>query len=59
MNGRCRPVRHTRPALPMHLSEPWSAEESERDVREEEDEEGDLSESDDSEFSDEQHSDSD
>jgi len=55
VNGRCRPVRHTRPALPMHLPAPRPAEESERD----ESEEGDLSESDDSEFGEAEHSDSD
>ena len=57
VNGRCRPVRHTRPALPMHLPAPRPAEETDGDgSEEEEDEEGHLSESDDSEFSEAEHS---
>ena len=55
VGGRCRPVRHTRPALPMHLPAPGPAEVSEEDETEEDEEEGDgvqrgnSSESDDSE----------
>ena len=42
VGGRCRPVRHTRPALPTHLPAPGPAEESEEDDSEGEDEdEGD------------------
>ena len=53
VGGRCRPVRHTRAALPMHLPAPGSDEESEEDNEEEGDHDverrGDSSESDDSE----------
>ena len=53
VGGRCRPVRHTRAALPMHLPAPGSGEESEEDDEEEGDHDverrGDSSESDDSE----------
>ncbi|KAJ8349632.1 hypothetical protein SKAU_G00247620 [Synaphobranchus kaupii] len=69
VGGRCRPVRHTRPALPTHLPAPGPAEESEEDDEREEDEEegdddvqrrrGDSSESDDSESSEAECSDSD
>ena len=38
VNGRCRPVRHTRPALPTHLPAPGPVEEDE-EVKSEEDEE--------------------
>ena len=42
VGGRCRPVRHTRPALPTHLRAPGPAEESGEDDSEEQDEdEGD------------------
>ena len=40
MGDRCRPVRHTRPACPTHLSAPGSAEETGEDDNEEE-EDGD------------------
>ncbi|KAJ8333974.1 hypothetical protein SKAU_G00412930 [Synaphobranchus kaupii] len=69
VGGRCRPVRHTRPALPTHLPAPGPAEESEEDDENEEDEEegdddvqrrrGDSSESDDLESSEAECSDSD
>ena len=36
MGGRCRPVRHTRLALPMHLPAPGPADESGEDDSEEE-----------------------
>ena len=58
VGGRCRPVRHTRPALPMHLPAPGPAAESEEDESGEEEDADDLqmerkredsSESDDSE----------
>ena len=53
VGGCCRPVRHTRAALPMHLPAPGSGEESEEDDEEEGDHDVerrcDLSESDDSE----------
>jgi hypothetical protein len=62
VGSHCRPIRHTRPALPMHLPQPGPAEEielSEEDESEEWDEErddyarrrGDISESDQSEYS--------
>ncbi len=64
VDGRCRPVRHTRTALPTHLPTPGAAEEDDRDERNEDDEEegddavqrrrGDSSESDDSESSEEE-----
>ena len=38
VGGRCRPVRHTQPALPTHLPAPGPAEESEEDDSEKEDE---------------------
>jgi hypothetical protein len=42
VDGRCRPVRHTRPALPTHLPAPGPAEESESDESEDDDDcEGD------------------
>ena len=40
VGGRCRPVRHTRPALPTHLPAPGPAEEDE-DVESGDDEEVD------------------
>ncbi len=40
VGSRCRPVRHTRLALPTHLPAPGSAEESEEDEREEEESDG-------------------
>ena len=40
--GHCRPVRHMRPALPLHLPAPGPAEERDGDERENDDEEGDL-----------------
>ena len=65
VGGRCRPVRHTRPALPTHLPAPGPVEEDE-EVEREEDEEDDVaqrrvesSESHDSESSDPECSDSD
>ena len=68
VGGRCRPVRYTRPALPMHLPAPGLVEESEEDSDNEDfedDEEGDdnvhrrrhSSESDDSESSEAEYSD--
>ena len=39
VGGRCRPVRHTRPALLAHLPAPCPAEESEEDESEEDGEE--------------------
>ena len=39
VGGRCHPLRHTQPALPMHLPAPGQAEESEKNKNEEEDEE--------------------
>ena len=62
--GRCRPVRHTRPALPTHLPAPGSVEEDEEVESEEEDDDAQRrkvasSESDDSETSDTELSDSD
>eukprot|EP00745_Piridium_sociabile_P040935 TRINITY_DN7979_c0_g1_i3.p1 TRINITY_DN7979_c0_g1~~TRINITY_DN7979_c0_g1_i3.p1 ORF type:complete len:449 (-),score=103.89 TRINITY_DN7979_c0_g1_i3:362-1708(-) len=67
VGGRCRPVRHTRPALPMHLPAPAPAADSEDDEREEEEEgddgagrrRADSSESEDSESSEAESSDSD
>ena len=68
VGGRCRPVRHTPPALRTHLPAPGPAEESEEDDSEEEEEEGDddvqrrredSSESDDSASSEAECSDSD
>ena len=38
MGGPCRPVRHTRPALPMLLPAPEPAEESGEDDSEDDDE---------------------
>lgn len=65
VGGRCRPVRHTRPALPTHLPAPGLVERDE-EVERGEDEEDDVaqrrvesSESDDSEGSDSEYSDSD
>ena len=66
VGGRCRPVRHTRPALPTHLPASGPVEED-KEVESEEDEEKDdvaqrrvkSSESDDSESSDTEFSDSD
>ncbi|KAL7406750.1 hypothetical protein ABVT39_025713 [Epinephelus coioides] len=66
VDGRCRPVRHTRPALPTHLPAPRPGEminedESERDEEEEEEDvqrRGDSSESDGSESSEAECSDS-
>ena len=63
VDGRCRPVRHTRPALPTHLPAPGPAEDSCEEDEDEESKEaneegeddvqrrGDSSESDDSESS--------
>ena len=58
VDGRCRPVRHTQPALPTHLPAPGPAKEREEDESEEEEGDDDVqrrredsSESDDSESS--------
>ena len=67
VGGHCRPVRHTRPALPIHLPAPGTVEEDEEvesEVFEEEDDDAQRrrvvsSESDDSETSDTECSDSD
>ena len=64
VNGRCRPVRHTRPALPPHLPTLGSAEQSESDDSDDEQDDAQegrrhSSESDDSEYSETQCSDSD
>lgn len=67
VGGRCRPVRHTRPALPKHLPVPGPAEDSEEDESEDDEEKGDdviqrrrdSSESDESESSEAECSDSD
>ena len=66
VGGRCRPVRHTRPALPTHLPAPGPVEEDEEVESEEDEEEDDVSqrrvessESEDSESSDTECSDSD
>ena len=40
VDGRCRPVHHTRPALPTHLPVPGQAD-SEEDESEDDDDEGD------------------
>ncbi len=42
VGSRCRPVRHTRLALPTHLPAPGSAEESEEDESEEEEDDDDV-----------------
>ena len=62
VSSRCRPVRHTRPALPIHLPAPGPSEDSEEDESNMENEQGDdekawkrredSSESDESETSD-------
>ncbi|CAJ1050849.1 hypothetical protein KUCAC02_009112 [Xyrichtys novacula] len=64
VGGRCRPVRHTRPALPTHLPAPGPVEEEEEVESEEEEEDVaqrrvESSESDESESSDTEFSDSD
>ena len=41
VGGRCRPVRHTRPALPIHLPAPMSSEDSEGDDSEDDEDDGD------------------
>ncbi|KAI4830419.1 hypothetical protein KUCAC02_002049 [Chaenocephalus aceratus] len=58
VGGCCRPVRHTRPALPMHLPAPRPTEEGQEDESDDDDENrvaavqrGDSSESEDSECS--------
>ena len=42
VGGHCHPVRHMRPALPLHLPASGPAEERDGDERENDDEEGDL-----------------
>ncbi|KAK1890844.1 U3 small nucleolar RNA-associated protein 10 [Dissostichus eleginoides] len=69
VGGCCRPVRHTRPALPMHLPAPRPTEEGQEDEEDESDDDdenrvaavqrGDSSESEDSECSEAGCSDSD
>ncbi|KAK1893417.1 Serine/threonine-protein kinase ATG1 [Dissostichus eleginoides] len=66
VGGCCRPVRHTRPALPMHLPAPRPTEEGQEDESDDDDENrvaavqrGDSSESEDSECSEAGCSDSD
>ncbi|KAI4791968.1 hypothetical protein KUCAC02_033695 [Chaenocephalus aceratus] len=69
VGGCCRPVRHTRPALPMHLPAPIPTEEGQEDEEDESDDDdenrvaavqrGDSSESEDSECSEAGCSDSD
>jgi len=52
VGGRCRPVRHTRPALPMHLPAPGPPEVTEEDETERDEERIDSVESEDSSVSD-------
>ena len=63
VGGRCRPVRHTRPALPTHLPAPGPVEEDAEVESEEEDDDGAAQrrrvELSDSETSDTDYSDSD